>query len=72
MLIQQYSLLPVRDACEVFQTCFVNTKGHQDSHVPADLQMEQIVKCNKTHIRHMISNKTTSNIEAKSSALLGI
>ncbi|XP_071109877.1 uncharacterized protein [Haliotis cracherodii] len=30
MLIQQYSLLPLREACQVLQSCFVNTKGQAD------------------------------------------
>ena len=72
MLVQQYSLMPLRQACQVLYACFVNTKGKFDSHVPADLQMEWIIKEEKKQIKHMYSNKTVSNIEARSSALPGL
>ena len=72
MFIQQNSLLPLKEACQVFHSCFVNTKGFKDSHVPADMQMEWIVKCNKHHIKHMFSHQSKSNIESKSESLPGI
>ena len=50
----------------------MNTNGKTDGHVPADLQLEWIVKQQKEHIKHMFSNKTPEFIESKSSALLGI
>lgn len=31
LLGQQYSLLPIQEACQVLQACFVNTKGRADS-----------------------------------------
>ncbi len=72
MLVQQYSLLPIRDAYQALHNCFVNTKGKVDTHVPADQQMEWIVKLMKKHIKHMYSNKTESNIAKRTSALPAI
>ena len=40
LLLQQYSLLPLKEASAVLQACFVNTDGEVNSHIPADLQME--------------------------------
>ena len=54
------------------QACFVNTKGKVDSHVPADHQMEWLVKMNKQHIKHMFSNKKETTIEKKSAAIPGV
>ena len=72
MLVQQYSLLPLQEACNVLQACFVNTKGKPDSHIPADQQMEWIVRNSKKHIKHMHSNKNSDYTESKSAALPGI
>ena len=72
MMVQQKSLLPIRDAYQVLYNCFVNTKGKVDSHVPADQQMEWLVKLMKKHIKHMYSNKTEININNRTSALPGI
>ena len=72
MLVQHYSLLPLKKSFQVFHACFVNTNGKTDGHVPADLQMEWIVKQQKEHIKHMFSNKAPEFIESKSSALPGI
>ncbi|XP_045208850.2 uncharacterized protein LOC123560755 [Mercenaria mercenaria] len=69
MLIQQYSVMGLREACMVFQACFVNTKGKVDSHVPADLVQEWNVKESKLHIKHMFSNKNDKNIVNKTAAL---
>ena len=71
MLFQQLSILSERRAHQVLHGSFVNTKGRPDTNVPADLQMEWLVKHNKRHIKHMFSNKSTSNIYTKSSALPG-
>ena len=72
LLVQQYSLLPLQVASQVLHDCFVNTKGKPDSHVPADQQMEWLVKLMKKHIKHMYSQKTENNISNKTSALPGI
>lgn len=56
----------------MFYTMFVNTRGLIDSHIPADLQMEHTVNTFKKHIKHMLSNKTESNIMKKTAALGGL
>ncbi|CAC5379180.1 unnamed protein product [Mytilus coruscus] len=43
-LIQQISTLSEKEAAEVVQGMFVNTTGKPDGHIPADLQMEYVVK----------------------------
>jgi hypothetical protein len=43
-LVQQLCLLSELEAHEVVYSMFVNTKGHAHSHIPADLQMEYLVK----------------------------
>lgn len=49
-LIQQISTLSEKEAAEVVQGMFVNTTGKPDGHIPADLQMEYVVKTiKKTH-----------------------
>ncbi len=72
MLIQQYSILPLQQACQVMQACFVNTKGKPDSHVPADQQMEWNVKAQKQMIKHLCSQKSEANIFKKSAAMPGV
>ena len=72
LLFMQYSLLSEQRANQVLHACFVNTKGKPESNVPADLQMEWVVKQNKAHIKHMFSNKSMDNIFSKSSALPGL
>jgi myosin-crossreactive antigen len=52
---------------------FVNTQGRSDTHIPADLQMEYLVKLiKKKNIRHMFSNKTEDNISKGTKSLSGI
>lgn len=71
-LIYQYFLLSKSEAHLVFYSMFVNTKGQLNTHIPADLQMEYIVRVIKKHIKHMFSNKTERNIERKTGALAGL
>ncbi len=71
-LLQQYCILPKQEACLVLQLCFVNTNGKANAHRPADVIMENNIKTYKKHIKHMYSNKTTSNIEKRSAAIGGI
>ena len=68
-LMQQTCLLSEKKATETLYSMFVNTKGKLDTHIPADLQMEYIVKLTKKHIKHMFSNKTSTNISQKTKAL---
>ena len=72
MLVQQYSVIGLRDACQIFHACFVNLDGKVDGHVPVDLVQEWQVKESKSHIKHMFSNKSESNIENRTAALPGI
>ncbi|XP_071133232.1 uncharacterized protein [Mytilus edulis] len=44
ILVQQYSVMGLQEACQVFQACFINTMGKSDGHVPADLVQEWNVK----------------------------
>ena len=71
-LVIQYSLLSEKDAAQMFDQLFVNTKGLADSHVPCDLVMEWQVRDQKKHLKHMFSNKTEANILARSTALGGL
>jgi hypothetical protein len=54
-LVQQYSLLSQKDATESLYSMFVNTQGRSDTHIPADLQMEYLVKLikKKTYKTHV-------------------
>lgn len=71
-LIQQISTLSEKEAAEVVTGMFVNTKGKADSYIPADLQMEYMVKTIKKHIKHMYSNKSEANIAKQTRSLSGI
>lgn len=68
-LVHQTCTLSEHDAKLTFYSMFVNTQGRIDSHIAADMQMEFIVRTYKKHIKHMLSNKTESNIERKTAAL---
>ena len=72
MLVQQYSVMGLREACQVLQSCFVNLKGKPGSHIPADLLQEWNVKEGKKHIKHMFSNKTEDNIFRRTAAIPSI
>ena len=69
ILVQQYSVMGLRDACQIFHACFVNLDGKVDERVPADLVQEWQVKESKSHIKHMFSNKSDSNIEHRTASL---
>lgn len=71
-LDHQICILSERAACEEFYGLFVNTNGHVDGHIPADLRMEYLVKEEKEHIKHMFSNKTEKNITMRSCAISGM
>ena len=72
LLIQQYSLLPMREAYEVFNACFVNTKGRSESYVPADQQMEWVVRINKRHLKHMYSQRNEDCMQRRSKVIHGV
>lgn len=68
-LFLQYSLLTEQVAHQTFHAGFVNTKGKSDTNIPADQQMEAVIKKSKRHIRHMCSNKNMDSITAKTAAM---
>jgi hypothetical protein len=68
-LVQQLCVLSEKEAHETAYSMFVNTKGSHCSHIPADLQMEYLVKLIKKHIKHMFSNKTAANITKRTRSL---
>ena len=72
MLIQQYSVMGIQEACQVFRACFVNLHGKHDTNVPADLVQEWNVRESKKHIKHMFSNKQEANINNRTAALPSI
>ena len=72
MLVQQYSVIGLQDACQIFHACFVNKEGKEEGHVPADLVQEWQVRESKAHIKHMFSNKSEANIELRTAAIPGI
>ena len=49
-LVHQTCTLSETEAHEVFYGLFVNTRGKKDSHIPADLQVEHLVRTTKKHI----------------------
>ena len=69
LLIQQYSLFPLDEACQLLNQCFVNTHGKPNSFVPCDQVMEWNVRDCKRHVKHMFSNKNEANISVRSAAL---
>lgn len=60
-LIQQTCTLSEKEAAGIVQGMFVNTSGKKDGHIPADLQMEYVVKTikNTLNICIQINRKTT-------------
>ncbi len=71
-LILQQTLLPPKQALEVFHSLFVNIHGTPNSHIAADLSMEYIVNTEKRHMKHMGSNKIQQSIIKMSKSLAGI
>ena len=71
-LCQQLALLSEKVATESFYGLFVNTKGKVDTNIPADLQMEYLVRQCKSHIKSMSSNATEQTIKKRSSAFFGL
>ncbi|XP_070581644.1 uncharacterized protein [Ptychodera flava] len=71
-LVHQLCTMTEQQAHREFYGLFVNTKGHIDSFIPADRQMEYIVTLVKKNMKHMCSNKTETNIKNVTSALAGV
>ncbi|KAL4221560.1 hypothetical protein ACF0H5_019817 [Mactra antiquata] len=55
-LCQQYALLSEMDANKSVYGLFVNTGNRINTHIPADLQMEYLVRLTKGHLKSMCSN----------------
>lgn len=68
-LCQQFALLSERAASETVYGLFVNTGK---TVIPADLQMEHLVKLTKGHLRSMCSNVTDSSLVKRSSTFYGM
>ncbi|KAH3820870.1 hypothetical protein DPMN_122619 [Dreissena polymorpha] len=68
-LCQQYALLSKKQSHAAVYVLFVNTGK---TIIPADLQMEHLVRITKTHIRAMCSNVTDQSLIKRSSAFFGI
>lgn len=63
LLCQQFALLSEKQACESLFGLFVNTGK---AIIPADLQMEYIVKVTEGHLKSMCSNKTEKSLIKRS------
>jgi hypothetical protein len=70
-LTHQLVLWSPRKGREVFYGSFVNTTGSIDGHIPADLQMEYVVKEQKKSIKHMYAGQTERNIDRRSASISG-
>lgn len=68
-MCQQFALLSEKAAHESIYGLFVNTGK---SIIPADLQMEYLVRLTKTHLRAMCSNVTEKSLKKRSSAFFGM
>lgn len=68
-LCQQYALLSEKDANAAVYGLFVNTGS---TIIPADLQMEYLVRVTKKHLRSMCSNVTDKSLIKRSSAFFGM
>ena len=68
-LSQQLALLSEQAANEVIYGLFVNTGK---TIIPADMQMEHLVRLTKCHLRSMCSNVTDTSLAKRSSAFFGM
>ena len=72
-LVHQFATLSEKKAHESFYGLFVNTHGKIDSHVPADLRMEFLVRQCKGLLRSMGSNKRkVASVRKRAKSLSGI
>lgn len=71
-VVHHSQVLSPRKALECFYNQFVNYRGCLDTHMPADLAMEHVVRDQKRLIKYMFSSKTEQNITRRSSALAAI
>ena len=71
-LCQQYALLSERVAHSSLYGLFVNVGGEMNTHIPADLQMEYLVRLTKGHLKSMCSNVTEASMKKRRSAFFGM
>jgi len=69
LLCYQYALLSEKSANETIYGLFVNTGK---TIIPADLQMEYLVRLTKGHLRSMCSNVTEQSLVKRSSSFFGM
>ncbi|OWF37960.1 hypothetical protein KP79_PYT14281 [Mizuhopecten yessoensis] len=71
-LCHQQASYSLKKGHESFYGLFVNTRGKKDSHIPADLQMEHIVRKTKTIIKGLGPMNTDKNLMARSKAVTAL
>ena len=71
-LFHQKCTLDEQTAYQSFYGLFVNNKGKHDTSIPADLQMEHIVKMIKGHLKAVHSNKTENAMSKRTAAFAGM
>jgi hypothetical protein len=72
MFCQQLALLSEKVASSSLYSLFVNTGGKINSNIPADLQMEHLVRVTKNHLKSMCSNVSEASIKKRSSSFHGM
>lgn len=71
-LVHQLFTMSEQQAQQEFYGHFVNTQGKPGYCIPADLQMEYIVRKIKKNIKHMYAGQSTHNINTRTQAIAGI
>lgn len=71
-IVHQQCTMDEKTAHQSFYGLFVNNKGEFDSSIPADLQMEHIVRLIKGHLKAVHSNKTDTAIAKRTAAFAGM
>ena len=65
-------LLSEKVASSSLYGLFVNTGGKINSNIPADLQMEHLVRVTKNHLKYMCSNVSEASMKKRSSSFHGM
>ncbi|XP_052809488.1 uncharacterized protein LOC128237953 [Mya arenaria] len=71
-LCQQLAKLSEKVANSSLYGLFVNTGGKTNTHIPADLQMEHLVRVTKNHLKSMCSNVSEASMKNRSSSFHGM
>jgi hypothetical protein len=71
-LCHQQSSYSLKVAHESFYGLFVNTEGKLNTHIPADLQMEHLIRKNKKLFKAAGPNNIENSIVKKSKAIAGL